>query len=157
MSKRPLPPNVIEISAVCDEMRVLMVDELGPGYGIRLMQIPLPLDWPKTRDWSDIPDGAFRCAARPACWMRFERPPDRTLTLGFYRDADLSKLRIRLLVDGVQYELNGAAPEKMQPVRELPGPAGLLTALPASPAPDQSPASAAATAPDAAEPPARQP
>jgi hypothetical protein len=126
--ERPLPPNVIEISAVCGEIRVLMVDEVAPHYLIRLMQIPMDCEDPST--WTAIPEVRF--FVRSSAWWNgvpswvFQPPDGHKITLGFHRDAELSRLRIRLLVDGIQYELNGAAPEKMQPVRELPGPAGLL-------------------------------
>ena len=125
LHERPLPPNAIEIAAQCRELLVLMVDEIGPLYRIRLrlQRIPVLID--------PIPDGCFWCHDDQPVWKGrpasvIEPRHGSKVTLVFHPGVDLSKHRIRLLVDGVPYEVNGAAPETMERVKELPGPARML-------------------------------
>lgn len=119
--KHPLPANVIEITARCETMEVWGVDEIGPHYLIRLMQVAIPGQGTLLMDWTIVPEGCFCCLEfDPAPVTAIHRSPFRTILLGFHRDADLSKLRIRLLIDGVPYEVNGAAPAEMLQVKELP-------------------------------------
>ena len=127
--RRPLPPNVIEISAVCGSIRVLMVDEVGPHYGIRLQLVECPfpdMDRYVVTAKYVVPDGYAVCSDDDSPETFAVRSMVRRALLAFHLGTDLSKLRIRLLVDGIQYEVNGAAPENMQPVKALPGPVALL-------------------------------
>src|SRR5271157_1554450 len=59
----PLPPSLVHISARCEDMRVLMVvDEIGPGYLIRLTRVPPPgHPGSPLSEWTEIPDGTFCC------------------------------------------------------------------------------------------------